>query len=253
MLKLFFCTRLPRPNSHLKPPGISPISAFQFLKKVASHRSGKNHCGNFRSSAPQPPRSVNGQPNTQGDSHSPCLSTPDRAIKVEIAMVIVRKVWVSVIVNFTLPGLRFHETPNTSVFLPHPVTPLHAPLHAPFLAWPRPFLAQSSPGLARSSARSSAGPRRALAHPRFNQSSRQNGQKRNLLVHKILVRKNWFSGTKTRGFRRGFLQDGRLSWLRRSECQMYCWGQYPWLFFVSLAVTLDSTETPFAKTPCLGS
>ena len=30
---------------------------------------------------------------------------------------------------------------------------------------------------------------------------------------------------------------------------MYCWGQYPWVFLVSLAVTLDSAETPFAKTP----
>ena len=50
-------------------------------------------------------------------------------------------------------------------------------------------------------------------------------------------------------FRRGFLQDVRLSQLWRSECQMYCWGQYLGYFFVSLAVTLDSTETPFAKTP----
>ena len=62
MLALFFSTRFPPPNSHLKPPGRCPISASQFSKKVASHRSGKNHCGNFRSSAPQPPRSVNGQP-----------------------------------------------------------------------------------------------------------------------------------------------------------------------------------------------
>ena len=30
---------------------------------------------------------------------------------------------------------------------------------------------------------------------------------------------------------------------------MYCWAQYPWVLFLSLAVTLDSTETPFAKTP----
>ena len=41
------------------------ISFFQ--KKVASHRSGKNHCGNFCNSAPQPPRSVNGQPCRRGD------------------------------------------------------------------------------------------------------------------------------------------------------------------------------------------
>ena len=30
---------------------------------------------------------------------------------------------------------------------------------------------------------------------------------------------------------------------------MYCWAQYPWVFFVSLAVTSDSPENPFAKTP----
>ena len=29
---------------------------------------------------------------------------------------------------------------------------------------------------------------------------------------------------------------------RRSECKMYCWVQYPWVFFVFLGVTL----TPFA-------
>ena len=50
-------------------------------------------------------------------------------------------------------------------------------------------------------------------------------------------------------FRRGFLQHFRLSWLWRSECHMYCWGPYPRVVLVSLAVTLDSTETPFAKTP----
>ena len=79
MLTLFFCTRLPPPNSHLKPPGRCPISASHFPKRFASHRIGKNHCGNFRSSAPQPPRSVNGQPClererellTLGDSESP--------------------------------------------------------------------------------------------------------------------------------------------------------------------------------------
>ena len=50
-------------------------------------------------------------------------------------------------------------------------------------------------------------------------------------------------------FRRGFLQNVLLSWLWRSKCQMYCWDQYPWVFLVSLAVTLYSTETPFTKTP----
>ena len=61
------------------------------------------------------------------------------------------------------------------------------PLSSHTLPRPRPFLARSSPGLARSSpgprpalARSSPGPRPALAHPRFEQSSRQNGEKRNL-------------------------------------------------------------------------
>ena len=34
---------------------------------------------------------------------------------------------------------------------------------------------------------------------------------------------------------------------------MYFWGQYPWIFFASLAVTLDSTETPLLKPPFLGS
>ena len=66
------------------------------------------------------------------------------------------------LVNFTLPGLRFHVPPNTSVFLPRPVTPLHAP----FLAWPRPFLARSSPGPRPALARSSPGPRPASPGPR---------------------------------------------------------------------------------------
>ena len=58
------------------------------------------------------------------------------------------------------------------------------------------------------------------------------------------------SGTKKRGFLEGgFCKSVHLSWLWHSECQMYCWGQYPWVFFISLAVTLDSTEAPFAKTP----
>ena len=64
------------------------------------------------------------------------------------------------IVNFTLPGLRFHVPPDTSVFLPRPLTPLHAPFLArprPVLARPRPFLTRSSPGLAR--------PHPALARP----------------------------------------------------------------------------------------
>ena len=30
---------------------------------------------------------------------------------------------------------------------------------------------------------------------------------------------------------------------------MRCWVQYPWVVFVFLGATLDSAETPFAKTP----
>ena len=55
-----------------------------------------------------------------------------------------------------------------------------------------------------------------------------------------------FRSQKKEVFRRGFCKYVRLSWLWRSECQMYCWAQCPWLFFVSLGVT---AETPFAKTP----
>ena len=61
MLTLFFRTRFPPPNSHLKPPGRCPISASHFSKKLPATASGKSHCGNFRTSAPQPPRSANGQ------------------------------------------------------------------------------------------------------------------------------------------------------------------------------------------------
>ena len=40
------------------------ISDFRlsFSKKLAATASGKSHCSSFRSSAPQPPRSTNGQP-----------------------------------------------------------------------------------------------------------------------------------------------------------------------------------------------
>ena len=54
-------------------------------------------------------------------------------------------------------------------------------------------------------------------------------------------------------FEGGFCKNARLSWLWRSECQMYCWAHYPWVLFVALAVTLDSTETPFAQTLFFGS
>ena len=46
-------------------------------------------------------------------------------------------------------------------------------------------------------------------------------------------------------FGRGFLHNVRLCWVWRSECQIYGWAQYPWIFFVSLGMTLDSAETPF--------
>ena len=55
-------------------------------------------------------------------------------------------------------------------------------------------------------------------------------------------------------FTRGLCKNVRLSWLWRSECQMYCWTQCSWVLSVLLGVALDSAETPFAKTPppCLG-
>ena len=40
------------------------------------------------------------------------------------------------------------------------------------------------------------------------------------------------SGTEKRGFlEAGFCRNVSLSWLWRSECQTYCWAQYPWVFF----------------------
>ena len=94
----------------------------------------------------------------------------------------------SSLVNCTLPCLRFH-TLQTRAFSPlarsQPCTPTS------------PGPARSSPGLARSSpgprlaspglTRPSPGPCLALTHPRFKQSSRQNGQKRNLLVQSLGV------------------------------------------------------------------
>ena len=48
-------------NSHLKPPGRCPLST-PYSQKLPAAARGKNHCGNSRSSTPQPPRSINGQP-----------------------------------------------------------------------------------------------------------------------------------------------------------------------------------------------
>ena len=90
------------------------------------------------------------------------------------------------LVNFTLPGLRFH-TLQTRVFfslaLSDPCTLSSSPV-------PRPFLARSSPGPRPALARPSPGPLPALAHPRFKQSCGQNGQKRNLLP-KIANKQNY--------------------------------------------------------------
>ena len=79
--------------------------------------------------------------------------------------------------RFTLPyppkHERFPPSPSHTLALPHSLPGLAR--SSPGL---RPFLARPSPGLARPS----PGPCLALAHPRFKQSSRQNGQKRNLLL-----------------------------------------------------------------------
>ena len=51
-----------------------------------------------------------------------------------------------------------------------------------------------------------------------------------------------------------FCKNVRLSWLWRSECQMHCWGQHSWVFFISLAVTPGTLQrTPLLKHPFLGS
>ena len=55
MFTLFFRTLFLQPNSHWKPPGRCPISASHFRNKLPATASGNSHCGNFRSSAPQPP------------------------------------------------------------------------------------------------------------------------------------------------------------------------------------------------------
>ena len=67
----FFLTPFPPPNSHVKPPGRCPNSNFRIslLEKLASHRSGKTHSGNFCTSAPQLPRSVNGQNREEHSMH----------------------------------------------------------------------------------------------------------------------------------------------------------------------------------------
>ena len=82
----------------------------------------------------------------------------------------------------------------SSLVLSHPCTYHSSP-------GPRPFLARSSPVPRPVLARSSPGPRPALAHPRFKQSSRQNGQKRNLLPRDFLwIRKALVCLAQVMGF-----------------------------------------------------
>ena len=63
MLMLFFRTRLPPPNSKLKPPGRWSISVSRFSnKELSATAGGKSHCGNFRNflakASAQPPALV---------------------------------------------------------------------------------------------------------------------------------------------------------------------------------------------------
>ena len=51
--------------------------------------------------------------------------------------------------------------------------------------------------------------------------------------------------------RRGFLQNVRLSLLWRSECQMYCRGQYPWLFLFPSPWHWTLQKPPLLKPPFL--
>ena len=58
------------------------------------------------------------------------------------------------------------------------------------------------------------------------------------------------SGTKKRFLLEvRFCKNTNLSWMGRSEFQRYCWAGYPQALFISLGVTLDSAESPFAETP----
>ena len=65
----------------------------------------------------------------------------------------------------------------------------------------------------------------------------------------VLDTRRLISNRDTGVFRRFFFKRACLSWLWRSECQMYCWVQCSLAFFVFLGVTLDCAETPFAKAP----
>ena len=107
--------------------------------------------------------------------------------------------------------------------------------------------------------RKSRYPKKALANvsqglrlrdpKQFWKSREQSGESPESLPRKC--REECFFRNQELGvFRRAFLQNLRLSWLWRCECQMYCWAQYPWVCFVSLAVTLDSAEN--LKPPLLG-
>ena len=70
----------------------------------------------------------------------------------------------------------------------------------------------------------------------------------------------WFSFlrksiTKIRNQEKGFFRRGVFAEMYASvgsgalSARCTAGAQYPWVFFVSLGVTLDSAETPFAKTP----
>ena len=59
--------------------------------------------------------------------------------------------------------------------------------------------------------------------------------------------------------RKGWVWEGflckhvRLSWLWRSECQMYCWFQYPWVFSVSWAWHWIVQKPPLLNSPFLST
>ena len=78
---------------------------------------------------------------------------------------------------------------------------------------------------------------RIMHYPAHNESEKKTGE--------IILDQEPRKGFCFEGF--FFCENVRISWLWRSECQMYCWAQC--LEFVSLGMTLDSAETPFAKTP----
>ena len=62
------------------------------------------------------------------------------------------------------------------------------------------------------------------------------------------------SGTKKRGFLEGgFCKNVHLSWRWRSDCQMYCWAQCPWVLFIPWPRHWTLQKPPLQKRPFLGS